>query len=120
MENINALIDMFSGYDYDAGGIVAFLDSLIEVEKKEKTKDKVALSTIHSSKGLEWKRVYLACCNDGLLPYHNGNLTNVMRDSELRLFYVAISRAKDFLTVTYSGFNGWKEIYPSEFLEIIN
>ena len=86
---------------------------------KENDKDKVILSTIHSAKGLEWKHVFLACCNDGILPFHTGELSSTMRDSELRLFYVAISRAKDFLTITYSEFNGWKEMYPSEFLDVI-
>lgn len=119
MENINVLIDLFKGYEYTPEGIKNFLDGLIEIEKKENDKNKVTLSTIHSAKGLEWRHVFLACCNDGILPYHNGELSKIMRDSELRLFYVAISRAKDFLTITHSEFNGWKEMYPSEFLSII-
>lgn len=118
-ENIKVLVDLFNGYEYTPEGIKSFLDGLIEIEKKENDKDKVILSTIHSAKGLEWKHVFLACCNDGILPFHNGELGTIARDSELRLFYVAISRAKDFLTIIYSEFNGWKEMYPSEFLDII-
>jgi len=120
LENIKVLSDLFHDYSYDANGIKQFLDGLLDIEKKEKDKNKVTLSTIHSAKGLEWGYVFLACCNDGILPFHNGNLGNIARDAELRLFYVAISRAKDFLTVTHSEFNGWKEIYPSEFLDIID
>ncbi len=120
IENIKVLSDLFYGYSYNADGINQFLDELLDIEKKEKDKNKVTLSTIHSAKGLEWKYVFLACCNDGILPFHSGNLDSITRDAELRLFYVAISRAKDFLTITYSEFNGWKEIYPSEFLDIID
>ena len=120
LENVKVLSDLFQSYSYDAHGIKRFLDELLDIEKNEKDKNKVTLSTIHSAKGLEWRHVFLACCNDGILPFHNGNLDNLTRDAELRLFYVAISRAKDFLTVTHSEFNGWKEIYPSEFLEIID
>ncbi|MBW2975555.1 ATP-dependent helicase [Candidatus Woesearchaeota archaeon] len=119
LENIKVLSNLLQNYSYDANGIRQFLDELLDIEKKEKDKNKVTLSTIHSAKGLEWRHVFLACCNDGILPFHNGNLGNITRDAELRLFYVAISRAKDFLTVTHSEFNGWKEIYPSEFLDII-
>jgi len=122
LKNIKVLSDLFYSYsyDYDINGIMQFLDELLDVEKKEKDKNKVTLNTIHSAKGLEWKHVFLACCNDGILPFHNENLNDITRDAELRLFYVAISRAKDFLTITHSEFNGWKEMYPSEFLDIIN
>ncbi|MBU2637511.1 MAG: ATP-dependent helicase [Nanoarchaeota archaeon] len=119
IENIKVLVELFKGYEYTAEGIGLFLDGLIDIEKREKDKGKVLLSTIHSAKGLEWSHVYLACCNDGILPYHNGNISNVLRDSELRLFYVAISRAKDYLTISHSETNGWREMYPSEFLELI-
>lgn len=118
-ENIDVLIELFKGHDYTTEGVIDFLDSLIEIEKKEDNKGKVVLSTIHSAKGLEWKHVFLACCNDGILPFYTQDLSILSRDSELRLFYVAISRAKDCLTITHSEFNGWKELYPSEFLEII-
>jgi len=118
-ENINVLIELFKGYDYTAQGMIDFLDGLIEIEKKEDGAGKVVLSTIHSAKGLEWKHVFLVCCNDGILPFYTTDLSPLSRDSELRLFYVAISRAKDYLTITHSGFNGWRELYPSEFLEII-
>ena len=89
------------------------------VKGKAENTEHLILSTIHQAKGLEWKHVFLACCNDGILPFYRRNLSTLMRDSELRLFYVAISRAKDVLTISHHSFNGWKEIYPSEFLDII-
>src|SRR3989338_820271 len=118
-ENIKLIEDLFKGHSPDAAGIQEFLDGLIELDKKEKTKDKVILSTIHSAKGLEWKYVFLAACNEKILPFYKGELTRIKKDSELRLFYVAISRAKDFLIISHSAKNNWKELNPSRFLDII-
>lgn len=119
MENVKVLLELFSGSETNEEGIRSFLDGLIEIDKKEKHKDKVTLSTIHSSKGLEWKYVFLVSCNEKTLPYYTENLTNIKRDSELRLFYVAISRAKEFLHISYSDFDKWREKEPSQFLDII-
>ncbi len=118
-ENIETLKELFKGYDYDLEGIKAFLDSLIEMEKREKDKEKVILSTIHSSKGLEWKYVFLAGCNEKILPFYFDKLSKVKKDDELRLFYVAVSRAKDFLTITHSINHEWRNLEPSHFIEII-
>ncbi len=118
-ENINVLKELICSYDFSNEGVRDFLDSLIEMEKKEKDDNKVILSTIHSAKGLEWKHVYLAGCNENILPSYNYELTKIKRDDELRLFYVAVSRAKDFLTITHSLDHGWRELEPSQFLDII-
>ena len=118
-ENINVLKELINGYSFNNEGVRDFLDSLIEIEKKEKDSNKVVLSTIHSAKGLEWKHVYLAGCNENILPSYSRELTKIKRDDELRLFYVAVSRAKDFLTITHSSDHGWRELEPSQFLSII-
>jgi DNA helicase II / ATP-dependent DNA helicase PcrA len=119
MENIELLLDLFKGYGFDIAGIKDFLDSLIEIDKKDKDADKVKISTIHAAKGLEWKHVFLACCNEHILPYYKNYLTNIKRDSELRLFYVAISRAKDNLYITHSIRHAWQVLESSQFLEVI-
>ena len=77
------------------------------------------LSTIHSAKGLEWKYVFVAGCNETILPYYREELTKSKKDDELRLFYVAVSRAKDFLALTYADNSNWSELEPSQFLDII-
>jgi DNA helicase-2/ATP-dependent DNA helicase PcrA len=58
----------------------------------------VALATLHAAKGLEWEKVYLVGCCDGILPWRNEAL-----DEERRLFYVGVTRAKSSLTLSYSG-----------------
>lgn len=118
-ENIKLLLDLYKGYSYDIKGIKNFLDGLIEIEKKEKDDNKVKISTIHSAKGLEWKYVFLVCCNEKILPYYKEKLTNIKRDSELRLFYVAISRAKEHLYITHSFRHKWQILEPSQFLDVI-
>ena len=120
-ENVNLLLDLFRGYSTDVKGISNFLDSLIELERKEKDKDKIVLTTIHSAKGLEWKHVFLAACNEAILPYYKKELSTLKRDDELRLFYVAISRARDSLVITHSLSNSWRDgLGPSQFLDIIS
>jgi len=119
-ENIKILGDLLNDYSFDSHGIRDFLDSLIEMEMKENDKNKVVLSTIHSAKGLEWKHVYLAGCNETIIPSYRGKLSKIKKDDELRLFYVAVSRAKDFLTITHSIDHGYRDFEPSQFLEIID
>ena len=70
----------------------------------------VILSTIHSSKGLEYDRVYLLDVLDGVLPSDPRGASASLRsperealEEERRLFYVAVTRAKDHLTVFQSG-----------------
>jgi DNA helicase-2/ATP-dependent DNA helicase PcrA len=119
LENIKLLQDLYKEYTFDIKGIRDFLDSLIEIEKKDKDRDKVKISTIHSAKGLEWKHVFVGCCNERILPFYKDYLTNLKRDAELRLFYVAISRAKDKLTLSFSYKHRWQILPPSQFLDII-
>ena len=120
LENIEVLKELIKDYEFTQDGIRDFLDSLIEIEKKEKDKNKITLTTIHSAKGLEWKHVYLVGCNETILPSYKEQLSKIKKDDELRLFYVAVSRAKDNLTISYSENNGFKELEPSHFLEIID
>ncbi|MFW6283215.1 MAG: 3'-5' exonuclease [Minisyncoccales bacterium] len=120
LENIEVLKELIRDYEFNEEGLREFLDSLIEMEKKEKDKNKITLTTIHSAKGLEWKHVYLVGCNETILPSYKEELSKIKKDDELRLFYVAVSRAKDNLTISYSENNGFKELQPSHFLEIID
>lgn len=59
----------------------------------------INLMTIHSSKGLEFKCVILIGFEEGLLPHNMGGTNNI--EEERRLSYVAITRAKDFLVISY-------------------
>lgn len=61
----------------------------------------LTLSTIHSAKGLEWRAVFVIWVVDGRFPsYHNAN-DDAEIEEERRLLYVAVTRAKDHLYLTY-------------------
>ena len=62
----------------------------------------MTLSTIHSAKGLEYKAVFIIGAVDGRFPsVFSFNSTEEM-DEELRLMYVAVTRAKTHLAITYT------------------
>ena len=63
--------------------------------------DWLVLSTIHSAKGLEWDAVYLIHGADGCLPSDMATGSPEGIEEELRLMYVAMTRARDFLYVTW-------------------
>ena len=76
--------------------------------------DFVRLETIHSAKGKEYKKVFLAGVMDGVLPDPDGLL-----EEERRLFYVGITRAMKELTISYPLKRYGKEIPRSPFIEEI-
>jgi DNA helicase-2/ATP-dependent DNA helicase PcrA len=66
-----------------------------------KDEDWLVLSTIHSAKGCEWDAVYLVHAADGFLPSDLSTGSEEEIEEERRLTYVALTRAKDFLYVTW-------------------
>jgi superfamily I DNA/RNA helicase len=64
--------------------------------------ERVALMTIHAAKGLEFPVVFVTGCENGLLPFHplDGDVSDI--EEERRLFYVAMTRAKERLYITYA------------------
>lgn len=73
------------------------------VELKNNSKnidfDAVTLSTMHSSKGLEYKVVFIIDVNEGIIPYKKSLLDEDNIEEERRMFYVAITRAKEYLHI---------------------
>ncbi len=65
-----------------------------------KKKEGVHIMTYHASKGLEFDTVYLPDCNEGIIPYRK-SITNEEIEEERRLFYVAMTRAKERLCILY-------------------
>lgn len=95
------------------------LDSERE-EEDEKTGDAVTLITMHSCKGLEFPHVYVVGLEDGLLPHSRSKVEGTL-DEERRLFYVAITRAMQTLTISHCGgrkkYGQLMPCHPSQFLK---
>ncbi len=95
LEDIEMLIELSNDYD----SVEEFLtDMLFEEEATfgQEFDEKVTLTTIHQAKGLEWKVVFVLEVCPGDFP-HSFAINEGNYDEEERLFYVAVSRAKDFL-----------------------
>ncbi len=84
--------------------------------KKEETYDAITFSTLHSSKGLEYKIVFLIDVNDGIIPYKKARMTADLEE-ERRMFYVGITRAKELLHICSIKEKNGKELAPSPFLK---
>jgi len=91
------------GQEHPNGTITEYLDWLatydIQDEIEEDHSDKVQLMTIHAAKGLEFPVVIVAGCNEGILPGKQA-INSGEVEEERRLFYVAMTRAKDNLILT--------------------
>jgi len=70
---------------------------------KKKDKDGVMLTTMHRAKGLEWKVVYIIDANEGITPHNKSQSSLDEIEEERRLFYVAMTRAKDELNILSVG-----------------
>lgn len=89
----------------------AYFDSIAASGFYDPRADAVTLLTIHAAKGLEFTRVFLIGAEDGLLPSAKGELPE-----EKRLFYVAVTRAKQQLDITYAHTRGGKPAKTSPFI----
>ena len=93
----------------------------IETEAASKDESPLVLSTIHSAKGLEWETVFLIQCLDGIIPSGYAIEDPKQMEEEIRLVYVAVTRAKDQLFLTYpamhQSFYGDYFTNPSRFIE---
>ncbi len=90
---------------------------------RSEKKDKIILSTIHQAKGLEWSVVFVLNLANGAFPNDRARREENGIEEERRLFYVAITRAKQKLFLTYpltSGSFGDFLSGPSPFLTEIN
>ena len=91
-----AQLSLMSAVDGDPSG-----------SKEELDREQVTLSSVHQAKGLEWKIVFVISLTDGMFP--NGRVLDAddeyMLEEERRLFYVAITRARDELYLTYPQIN---------------
>lgn len=99
---LDAIVRLADGAGDDAT-IVSFAHELAERARLqlEPSLGAVVLSTIHAAKGLEWESVHVIGVSDGLLPYAAAQTREAI-DEERRLAYVAVTRARRLLRLSYS------------------
>lgn len=85
-------------------------------KKREEIHDGVRLMTMHAAKGLEFDTVYIIEANEGQIPYKKA-LKEQGVEEERRLFYVAMTRAKELLKISYVKNKNGKETSPSRFVD---
>ena len=98
LEDLKELAGQIAG---NPGGLEAFLADValltnLDASRNEPEGDRLTLSTVHQAKGMEWPVVMLPWLSEGMFP--SGKAVEEGRiDEERRLFYVAVTRAKDML-----------------------
>ncbi|HJL55811.1 MAG TPA: 3'-5' exonuclease, partial [Candidatus Paceibacterota bacterium] len=108
LENIKELVTLASRYDVlepneGVGKLLEDAALASEQDELKEEKNAVRLMTVHASKGLEFEYVFIAGLEDGLFP-HSG-LSDEKKDDEeeRRLFYVALTRAKKKVFLSYAS-----------------
>jgi len=117
LEDINILISIIQ----DFKSIEEFVE---EIGLDENTgtnteeENKVNLMTMHSSKGLEFDCVFIPRMNQGIIPSQRSFNNEKVYEEERRLAYVAYTRAKRFLHISYVEIDMFKKpAFPSIFIE---
>ena len=88
---------------------------LNEQNKKNGEKERVNLMTMHAAKGLEFDTVFVIEANEGSCPYKKATADEEIEE-ERRLFYVAMTRAKRKLVISYVKEKNGKDLLPSRFV----
>ena len=104
LENLEEFKSITKSFE-ERKGLISLEDFLLEislVSDAEEYKDdtnRVSLMTVHSVKGLEYKDVFIVGMEEGIFPHMNSLMESSEIEEERRLAYVAITRAKDNLTI---------------------
>ena len=115
MENYSELLRFIETFDDEMIGLQDFLDNISLLNKRDERKNLnecVKLMTLHSSKGLEFKYVFIISALDGIIP-NERSIGKDMMEEERRLMYVGITRSKEHLYITASPFFGYSAVYAN-------
>lgn len=135
-ENMTALLDGIKEFvendevllddDPTDKSLAKYLQSIALITDFDQETDKVdvvTLMSVHAAKGLEFESVFVVGMEENLFPSYMSLSSPDQLDEERRLFYVAITRAKTYLTITYSNsrytYGQMRFNDPSRFIEEI-
>jgi len=125
IENLKELFTVASKYEELSGkdGAEKFLEEIALLQNADRVKSsaddhaagKITLMTTHSSKGLEFPVVFVVGLEEGLFPHSRTLINPIELEEERRLCYVAVTRAKEHLILTYTKF---RNIYGSHSMNL--
>jgi DNA helicase-2/ATP-dependent DNA helicase PcrA len=128
MEQLDELLELSKGFETlkewleHIENYPLIMEEQSRQKQRETKQDAVNLVTIHAAKGLEWKVVIVPDVNEGVIP-HNKAVTDEEIEEERRLFYVAMTRAKENLFIFYikekAGDSSREASLPSRFIDEI-
>ncbi|WP_158995916.1 ATP-dependent helicase [Mucilaginibacter sp. L196] len=127
-ELLNGIKEFSEREDIEEKGLDIFMQDIAlltnDDNDKNKDADTVSLMTIHSSKGLEFKQVHVVGLEENLFPSQMALNSRTDLEEERRLFYVAITRAENRLTLSYATsrfkFGTLINCEPSRFLDEVD
>ncbi len=107
IENIDELLNSAEEYDSltETPTLEEYLNQIslfTDIDAWKEKGDRINMMTVHSAKGLEFDTVFIVGAVDGLFPHINNIDSDSKIEEERRLFYVAMTRAKEKLFVSYS------------------
>ena len=110
-----------TGEFLDQLALVTSLETEGELGTRNEDDEMVNLSSVHQAKGLEWRAVFVIWMTDGMFPSSRSLESSASIEEERRLFYVAVTRARDELYLSYPLVKlnaGYGEMFqrPSRFL----
>jgi len=105
-EDLNTLANYARGFDntqdfLDQLALLSGLETEGELHAGDQENEAVNLSSVHQAKGLEWRVVFVIWMTEGMFPSSRSLETVDAIEEERRLFYVAVTRARDELYLTW-------------------
>jgi superfamily I DNA/RNA helicase len=94
------LVDVAVDFGADLDGFLAGIALHTDTDTYAQQAEKVSLMTMHAAKGLEFPVVFITGCEENLIPFERGDNQQADIQEERRLFYVAMTRAKERLYLT--------------------
>ena len=137
LENINSLLDgiqefveddlIEDGEEYNADRSLAKylqgISLMTDQDNEGNDNDSITLMSTHAAKGLEYRSVFVVGLEENLFPSYMSLSDPAQIDEERRLFYVAITRAEEYLTLSYANtryqYGSVRNNEPSRFIEEI-
>ena len=136
VDNVNALLDgikefvdddtLEEGEEITEKTLSVFLQTIslmTDADNDDADQDKVTMMSVHAAKGLEYRSIFVVGLEENLFPSYMSLSDPTQLDEERRLFYVAITRAEEFLTLSFATsryqYGNVRYNDPSRFLEEI-